>query len=57
LLIGNRFFNPRQIRGGSLKPPGVFAVNQPIMDNQTLCQQITRPINNILNIIAVRLTY
>jgi len=48
-LTGNRFFTSTKIRGGSLKPPGFIAVNQQVMDNQTLCQQITQPINNISN--------
>jgi len=45
--MGNRLFPRTKIQGGSLKLPWFIAVNQQIMYNQTLCQQITRPINNI----------
>jgi len=48
LLVGNRFFTCADIQSGSLKSPGFIAVNQQIMDNQTICQQITRLGNTIL---------
>ena len=49
------FYEAIKFRGGSIKPAGVIAVNQSIMDNQTLCQQITWPFNHMSrkNLLAI----
>jgi len=46
-LIGSGFFYPGQNSWRIFETTRGIAVNQPIMDNQTLCQQITRPVINI----------
>ena len=43
------FLRDRQNSGRFFETTRYIAANQQIMDNQILCQQITRPIDNISN--------